>query len=356
MIGILCFNSLRYAQFVYKYADILEQKGVQYEVVYWNREGDYLGRGSNWISYDKRVNTFQPFYRKIIDFIGFTNFLYSMIAKKRYDKLIVLTTQTAIPLYPLLTRKYKSRYIYDYRDITYENIGFYKKMVDSLIECSAFTAISSNGFIDSQYLGKHPGKFIISHNSRTHDIKHISCSEKDSIRIVYWGQVRQPEFNKKICDILGNDYRFHLVYHGAGFHEEIKRYVLEKEYTNIEVTGAYNLQDIPKFAASTDYILNMYENDKQQQPAMTVKFYDSIHYQIPMIVSRGSYMARVVQKNGLGIVFSSDETSDELFRKIRLFDKEKYVLANANMMKSVVADDQNFENRLLDFVESPKEG
>lgn len=351
MIGIICFNSLRYAQFVYKYTEILDKNDVSYEVVYWNREGDSVGKGDNWISYEKRVNTFQNFYKKIFAFIGFTRFMYKTIKNKQYDKLIILTTQTAIPLFPLLTRKYKNKYIYDYRDITYENICIYKTMVNRLIDCSYFTSISSMGFIKSKYLGKHEGKYVMSHNSRDLTPVKVEKIPSDKIRIVYWGQVRQPEFNKKVCDLFGNDERFSLTYHGAGFHEELLRYVNEKGYMNIKLTGAYQLPDIEKFVRETDFVLNTYENDKQQQPAMTVKFYDALKYGIPMLVTKGSYMSELVIQNNIGFVvdFENNANLEALYQwnvsNRNIFDGVKVVSTQ------ILADDVIFRERLIEFCE-----
>lgn len=351
MIGIICFNSLRYAQFVYKYTELFDRNDIPYEVVYWNREGDSKGLGDNWISYDKQINTFQPFYKKIVDFIGFTRFMYKTIKTRMYNKVIILTTQTAIPLFPILIKRYKGKYIYDYRDITYENIYFYKKMVNKLIDESYATAISSRGFIESKYLDTHDGKFIIAHNSRNLSFVNVKKTESSKIRIVYWGQVRQPEFNKKICDLFGNDDRFMLTYHGAGFHEDIRKYIEEKKYNNIYVTGAYQLNDIEKFASNTDFILNMYENDKQQQPAMTVKFYDAIKYRLPMLVTKGSYMAHVVQKYEIGLCVDLDEPGllDIIFDEYIKNNKISYIEKYQEVLNSVNIDDKKFAEKILLF-------
>ena len=349
MIGVICFNSLRYAQFVYKYTDLFDSNNIQYEVVYWNREGDSVGRGSNWISYEKRVNTFQPFYKKVFRFIGFTRFMFKTIKIKDYDKLIILTTQTAVPLFTLLTGKYKNRYIYDYRDITYENFCIYKKIVNKLIDSSYFTAISSKGFIESKYLYSHDGKFIISHNSRDLSSVTIDKIPSQKIRIVYWGQVRQPEFNKRICDYFGNDERFFLTYHGAGFHEELVKYVEDKHYNNIRFTGAYNIHDIESFVKETDFVLNLYENDKQQQPAMTVKFYDSLKYSLPMIVAVGSYMGEVVKENYLGITFNNSIDPDFLFEELRSFDFVRFNYSCKVYRDRILAEDQLFFDSVFQF-------
>lgn len=348
MIGILCFVGIRYAQFIYKYTNILDAEQIDYEVVYWNREGDEVPEKENWIAYEKRVNTFQPFYKKISHFIGFTSFMKKTIRKRKYDKLIILTTQTAVPLYFTL-KKYSGRYIYDYRDITYERFSFYKKLVDSIIKHSYFTAISSKGFLDTL---SPSDKFIISHNTRDFSFTQVPKTSSDKVRVVYWGMVRQPQFNYRICDAFAKDDRFELYYHGAGYHEEIQLYCKNNNYSNIFITGAYKLDEIERFAENTDIILNMYENDRQQKPAMTVKFYDSLKYGIPMIVNKGSYMAQIVDKNRLGYVVDINDNSicEKLYSDFQSFDYKQYSNNLKHICTAIQNDNDLFKFKLIQFV------
>lgn len=347
MIGILCFVGIRYAQFIYKYTNILDAEQIDYEVVYWNREGDEVPEKENWIAYEKRVNTFQPFYKKISHFIGFTSFMKKTIRKRKYDKLIILTTQTAVPLYFTL-KKYSGRYIYDYRDITYERFSFYKKLVDSIIKHSYFTAISSKGFLQTLSASE---KFVMSHNTRNFDFVNIKKNSSEKVRVVYWGMVRQPNFNYKICDEFAKDNRFELYYHGAGYHEEIKLYCNNKNYDNIHVTGAYKLDEIPTFVENTDILLNMYENDRQQKPAMTVKFYDSLKYGIPMIVNKGSYMAKIVEENKIGFVIDLEQSNctDTLYNNYMSFDKDNYQRELIKVRQEISRDDDKFYEAVIAF-------
>lgn len=352
MIGIVSFLSPRYAQFIYKYTAILDEESIDYEVVFWNRELDNYSQNKNWIGYDKEVNTFQPFYKKIGSFISFSYFMYKTILKKKYDKLIILTTQTAIPLAPLLLSKYKEKYIYDYRDITYENFSLYKHIVNSLVKKSFFTAISSKGFVESQFLDES-NKFVISHNTRNFKLMKIDKVRSKKTRITYWGMVRQPEFNKKVCDFFSKFKNIELTYHGAGYHKEIQKYCQLKEYRNIIFTGKYNLSDIEDFVQNTDFVLNAYENDKQQQPAMTVKFYDSVMYQLPMIVTKNSYMSKIVSDFNLGLNIDWNEKVD-IEKEINNFDWEKYRESNKYVFNSINNDDRIFKDCVVKFCKDIK--
>lgn len=349
MIGVFSFLSLRYAQFAYKYTNILDEQGIDYEFVFWNRDGLQNPGKSNWISYDYTMDSFQPFLKKIWGFISFSKYMRKIIKEKKYDKLIVLTTQTAIPLFDILLKSYKSKYIYDYRDVTYENIGIYRKLVNKLVCNSCFTAISSMGFKRNL---KDSHKFVISHNTRVFELNHIEKTKSSKIRVVYWGMIRQLEFNCKICDLFSKDNRFQLVYHGAGYHKELFDYCKSMGYENISITGAYALEDIDEFATNTDIILNCYENDKKQRLAMTVKFYDSIRYQRPMLVTEGSYMGRIVKDKGLGWVidFNNKNCLDALIEKYTYLELENLEDNMELTMDEIKKDDQVFKKQLLLFL------
>lgn len=353
MIGIISFLSTRYAQFAYKYINILEEHKVEYEFVFWNREGDYKENKENWISYNREINSFQPFYKKIFGFLGFTHFMRKLIKENKYEKLIILTTQTAIPLYDILLSKYKNKYIYDYRDVTYENYSWYKKLVNRLVKYSNFTSISSYGFLK---VINSNNKTIISHNSRDFKLEKIPKKESNKIRITYWGMVRQLETNYKICDIFAADDRFELTYHGAGFHEELKKYCKSKGYSNIRITGKYELGDIKEFASETDIILNVYENDKTQKNAVTVKFYDSIQYGIPMMVMDESYMSELVETYKLGFKFNyhNKNLNDILYNEFKKFDFIKYQQNRQEIFNIIKEDDNDFERKVILFARGGK--
>lgn len=346
MIGVFSFLSLRYAQFVYKYTNILNEEGIPYELIVWNRDSLEKPKNDNWIFYEYNLDSFQPFYKKILGFISFSIYMRKMINDKKYDKMIILTTQTAIPLYDILLRKYKNKYIYDYRDVTFENFSLYRLLVDSLICNSNFTAISSDGFINNL---KPSTKFVMSHNTRNFKITHIQKTTSDKIRVVFWGMIRQLEYNKKICDLFSRDERFELVYHGEGYRKELETYCNQKNYKNVKFTGPYKLGEIEMFAINTDIVLNCYENDKKQKLAMTVKFYDSLQYGLPMLVTKGSYMEKYIEKYGIGfsVDFENDTNLEPVYR---------WIIENPNIDKGVKAaasqiikDDITFKYKLIDF-------
>ncbi|MEE1186431.1 MAG: hypothetical protein UHN02_03525 [Acutalibacteraceae bacterium] len=347
MVAILCFNSLRYAQYLYKYTAVLNRNNIAYEVIFWQRENEELPTDFKFKCYQKRLDTFQPFYKKIFGFLGYVSYLKKQIKKGKYSHLIVLTSQTAVPLCFVL-KKYKNKFIYDYRDITYENLGFYKKIVNKLISLSYFTAVSSLGFLKNF---DKSDKVIVAHNSRDIKSEIVKKTKSDKIRVTFWGMVRQVEFNKKICDLFANDDRFVLAYHGGGFYKELEQHVKENNYNNITFTGEYNLDDIKQFCKDTDILLNLYDNDKRQQPAMTVKYYDSVRFAIPSVVNDNSYMAQKVKENNIGFVINPDDKNclDKLYSEYNALDKKEFLLSVQKVLDKIKSDDEIFEKEVVKF-------
>lgn len=355
MIGIVGFNDISIMQYLKKYTNLLSASGIDYEIVYWNRSGatedaEYNGKT---VAYERQINTYQPFYKKIVGFLRYTAFMYKTVKTKRYDKLIILTTQTAIPLYPLLTGKYRGKYVYDYRDITKEKkLGLYCKMVKKLIENSAFTAFSSKGFWRELGIDENE-KTLVSHNTQKSCEKSeykARKTEQTPIKLVYWGMVRQVKFNKYVCDCFGNDDRFDVVYHGEGYYKELSEYCDQKKYKNISFTGRYEFSQISDFVESTDILNCLYENDETQKPAMPVKLYDAVHYRLPVIVTADSYLQEFSKDAKGCFAFGGEgKISDAVFDWYKNLSTQDIEEGYGALEKQIYCDDINFGKELLHF-------
>ena len=117
-------------------------------------------------------------------FIKYMRFVYTTIRAHKYDRLIVLTAQTAVMLSPLLLSIYRKKYIFDYRDMTFEKNKVYKYIIKNLFRYSSINSVSSPGFLD--VLGIH-GKYIISHNCSDFSLRNLQPTKANVIRIVFWG-------------------------------------------------------------------------------------------------------------------------------------------------------------------------
>lgn len=354
MIGIICVNSLRYSQYIYKYTLALEYLGINYYVIFWNRESDCSNEllNEHFIPYKEECDNFASRFSKVRPYLRFRSFVKGELSKRKIDKLIVLTSQTAVLFAPELLSG-KIQYIFDYRDITFEKNIAYKRLVKFLANKSEFFAVSSPYFAD--LIGVKTDKVIFAHNTRRKLVSHDTQKEYHfPIRIVYWGMIRQVDFNKRVIDIFGNDDRFQLTYHGGGCSDNLIRYCQSKQYRNIYFTGPYTLSDIEGFACGTDILLNAYENDEIQAHAFTTKYYDAIRYGIPMIVTQESDMCSSVTKYGLGfcVDWLSDDVANLIFESYQKFSFEEFEHGRLMVIEKVQQDDDRFVKKLKEFAET----
>lgn len=351
MIGIIGFANLDIMPYLRKYTDVLDENNINYDIVYWNRDGilekkDFNG---NAICYSYEMKTHQPFYKKIGGFVRYTNFIRKTIKKRKYDKLILLTSQTAVPISDiLLCKKYSGKYVYDYRDITKEKNKLYKRLVQKLICNSYFTGISSFGF--KRVIGESD-KFVKSHNCRKLAVLGSKSSKEEPINISFWGLVRSVSSNKRICDIFGNDSRFSLYYHGNGFYKEIQEYCKEKNYNNIHFSGRYSPDDVQKFADNANIIHSIYDNGTVMRNAMPNKVYDAVRYAKPIMVAKNSYMAEFLDNYSFKFDFDIENTtSDDVYEWYNQLDCKTCSKEYMKLYECIKKDDDTFTKALMSFV------
>lgn len=352
-IAIVGFHNLHLMQFLYKYTDIFDKNNISYDVLYWDRDMDSNLKckafKGNSISYRYKMSNYQPKAKKIHGFVGCMRYFCKIIKKNKYDHIILLTTQTALPLYMLSRTVRKSKFVFDYRDLTYEKNSICRRIIKGIIEKSEFTAISSMGF--KKVLGES-NKFVMSHNVSNLKMECLPKKRSRNIRVVFWGMIRQIEWNKKICDLFGNVPGIELCYCGEGNTEELKKHC--EKYHNIVFTGRYTVDQIPSFVEQTDVLLNLYENDEQQKPAMTVKLYDGIRYVVqesdgtktPYFILDREQILSPCQAIGKLLIWDGCDSAawDKLY-KVKLFKGRRYPFG-------VLHEDLNFTSKL--FSESNK--
>lgn len=291
-----------------------------------------------------------PKWKKIFGYLKCRRFFINQIKKNKYDKLILLTTQTAIALSPLVLAQYKERFILDFRDLTMEKLPPYKAVEMQLIKHAAFVSISSPGFIE--FLSSK-GDYVLSHNCKNLLVNKKDTSKDEPIRITFWGMVRQEAFQKRICDKFGNDNRFILSYHGEGCTEQLAEYCQEKGYSNICLTGRYYPEEIENFVADTDILLNLYENEGKQEYALTVKLYDGVRYQLPMLVAKDSFMEQYLKDyhfaKAIDLGRVKPEEISEWYSQLR---EDMLNLEFKRFAKQIELDDRIFESKLMKFVEN----
>lgn len=320
MIG---FTKIMYMPYMNFYLNQLLKSDNEISLIYWARDRNLdinVPIGVKTYCFKDSMMDSQSLITKIPHFINFRRFASKVIKKNDFDMIILMHSTPAVLLHDSIISAYKRRYIFDYRDFTYENLKLYKAIIHKIVKNSILTFVSSRGYL--KYL-PNVNNIYISHNIEFSSIDqrmHMKDSLKsgEAINIRFWGLIRHIEINKTIIDRLGNDSRFILHYHGREQSEgqTLKKYVKDNFVNNVYFHGEYKPADRIKFAFHTDLIHNIYDNDIKTIYAIGNKYYDGLTFRIPQICNKDSFMGRTVEAEGLGIMLDPRDLSfgDSIFK------------------------------------------
>lgn len=334
-ILILGFTKIKYMPYMHFYLDQIDKTKNEIHLIFWDRDG------TRDVSIDDRI-ILHCFKRNMSDALPLKQKMPSIIAYGKYakktinninpDYLIVLHSTTALTIIGNLLGKYKNKYIFDYRDITYERFYIYRKLISDIVLSSTLTFISSDGF--RIFLPNVNDKMITSHNLlkssllKREEYKDREHDTSKTIRIAFWGMIRHLSINERIVDILGNDKRFEIHYYGRASSKWIEFFDKCKiNYNNVFYHGEYLPEDRNEFAKKTDLIHNLYSNNDATTPyAMGNKFYDGLIFYIPQLCTDGSFMGDMCNKYGVGLSCNLDDNdlADKIYEFYQTLDYKSF--------------------------------
>lgn len=358
---LLGFGKIAYMPYMNFYLDTLKgREDISFELIYWDRDGKPDAELTNRISKAYKFKAYLeeqlPFLKKLKYFMKYRQFALKILAQNKYDRIIVLHTTPGLTLLDYLVRKYKKRYLLDFRDISYEYIWFYRQLVGLLSRNSALTFVSSNAF--RRFLPKNTNIYTV-HNYLENSLNYKMLRKQSErlrkvIRIGYWGLVRQVGVNKKFMDALGNDKRFELHYYGRMQQDgrDMEEYAKKKGYSNVFFHGAYLPEERYDFAKKTDLIHNVYDCGHITGNATGNKYYDGIIFGIPQICTEGSYMGELVQKNELGIAIDLDSNNiaGRIWEYYESMNWDKFDKGCIRELNDIFNEQENAKMRLKKFL------
>lgn len=354
MIGIIFIGDINKEPYVDKYIDLLNQNNVDFEIIMWSRFGKVIKRKNykNAHIFTYSQNKYAHKLLKLLGFIKFSKFIKKIIKRNKYDKLIILTTLTALLCYKLLKKKYKNRYIFDFRDLSYENLKLYKKIVDKIILNSYFTCISSRGF--EKVLTKYD--YVMAHNFRYSDLKNSKFNkfQKNTmgpLNILYIGTSRGILYNISLMNIFGNDSRFILHIYGYGCDNE-KVIEYSKKFSNVVIKGEYLNDEKLRFYDFADLICYNYPSTFNCNYALANKYYDSLIFKKPLIGNIVTYSGKLIIEKNLGISLSFEDLnfSDKVFEYYSNINEDLFNKAINEEINIVLEEDKLYLNKIEEFV------
>lgn len=178
IIGFIDKNKIPYLEF---YEKEIQKNNIEYNIIFWDRFNNLKTKKNN-NEYTIHIKCIpgENKLKKLIPMFLFKLEVEKIINREQYTHLIVLTTIPGVLLAKTLLHKFQNKYILDIRDYTYEKYGFYKNIVEKLIEKSYFTTISSKGFL--KFLPRSE-KIITCHNiSNVNSVKTYSYMYRTELR------------------------------------------------------------------------------------------------------------------------------------------------------------------------------
>lgn len=353
--------SLNVSPYIYSYIEILEKNDIPYDYLYWNREDPEYNLPQNFFPYNNKCSKRTLKYKKISGTIGFYNYVKKHLKKNQYEFIIVFTIGVAILTQKLLSA-YNDRIVIDIRD--YSPICKIKAInivLRRVVNKSVFVAISSQGFKTWLPISN---KYVVSHNTRKNLVVENLCaidgcfSRNKNVKILTIGQIRDYIPNERLISQLAFFPNMMMIVAGYGNTEEqLREYVRQNKVQNVKFIGRYNKKDEEGIVRDCDIINILTGNDINSNSLMSNRFYLSVLYRKPMIVTQNTYQADVVKKYEIGIVVgNNDDLYSAIMNYCENFEWEKYNRGCENFLKDTLKDIIMFESKLMNVIKQRLRG
>ena len=309
------------------YEALLRECGVNYQIVLWDRRG--LGAAA------EREHAFlfhaknpRSKLGKLLPFLRWRGFVLRLLRQRQYDRLIVLTTVPAVLLSDRLLGAYSGKYWMDIRDFTYENIRWYRGIVERLTRGAAGVSISSDGF--RTFLDKGIPLYL-SHNLTNESAEERLCHldpRKRPIVIGFLGGLRYEKQNQSLMRQLAGSKKYSLCYMGKSHPGcDFPGFCRRNHIENVRFFPAYQNEDKPELYRAIDLINSIYGADTEvTRLALPNKLYDCALFKKPILVSEGTYLASVVREYqmGLSVDLGTESVEARLDEYLSAFDREAF--------------------------------
>lgn len=302
--------------------------------------------------YHKRMQGDSFILKKLYYYWKYTCFIKKCIKKVQYDKLIVFGPQIGIFLYPFLNRYYKNQFVLDYRDLSIEQ--HFKSIYEKLLQISGLNTISSPAFQECLPKGV---KYVISHNindSLTREAlkKEMLANEKSKITVLTIGAIRDLEQNIELMNALAFNAMFQIRFVGkSDLSDVVKGYAEKHQIVNASFVGFYKKEEEGSYVNESTFLNIYYPRKLSHDTAISNRFYNSLIYCKPMIVTKDTIQGDLVEKYGVGIAIENCEgLADKLIEYQRTFNLETYMEGRNALLELIIGQQDEFVEMFHSFV------
>ncbi len=341
LVGIVAANNLRVSPYVFYYTQILEELEIKYEILVPNRNTQIE---------DIKINNVHKFswsrkFPSIVNYCIYSNRL-KKYSNKRFDFLIVLTTNVAVFSSVWLANKFNKKYIVDIRDYTYENNQFYYKLEKRAISHAALRVISSSKY--QVFLPE--SDYLVCHNNGWSYKREVVKVKKKNGRIVigYVGAIAYKKQCKRMIDLVKEDDRFEFHFYGSGIAEsELKEYVKLMSCDRIKFFGVYDSKEKKQIIEKIDILFNAYGNGfPLVDYALSNKLYDALYFCKPILNSPNTYMNEMSGPLSFAIDLEIANDLDELVYWYNSLDMDALEIYAQKTYFKIVEEEQITKDKI----------
>ena len=350
-IALVLPGSIWYAPYVRIYTRILDEQKVDYSIISWNREGDdkpegfqydvpcAKGHGSaGWKAYK-----------------GYIKYIKKTIKEQGFDRIIVFGPQMTCLLSTYLLLHFRGRYMIDYRDLSIEQKAGFKQLFAVMLKFSQANVISSPGF--KRCLPKRD--YYLSHNFDVNAVR-AAISEpaigsfdiSKGIEVLTIGAIRDLSSNMEVVKALANKDGIQLNFVGKGGAADVIKEYCEKEgVKNVSFTGFYQKHEEAGYVKNATFMNIFYPRVITHDTALSNRFYNSLIYKKPMIVTSHTTQGDFAADNRLGVALENcNSLYDALNGFVEKEDYTEYAERCNSLLKSFLNDQEKFEGAVKEFV------
>jgi len=325
-----------------------------FDIIYWNRDGikEYI-KANNifYLNYNLRAG--DSIYKKIKGYFIFKKYAEKILKRNDYDGIILLQTIAGVLLRRVIKKYYCKKYILDIRDYTMERNWLFYRIEKDVIEHSAMTVISSEGY--KKFLPAFD--YILLHNNRELDVNVIKKirernKKRNKLVIAFIGFVNYLEQQKKLINTFKNDERFEIRFIGKNA-DKLKPYCIENKILNVKIEDQFSPENIMSYYSDVDIINNLYGNNTPTLDyALSNKLYFAAELMMPILVCEGTFMEEISLKYGFGYTFNLDDPDacDKLYIYYQNLDWERFQKNCDLFLNKVNEENKMFDEKVKKFL------
>lgn len=347
-IALVVPNNLWVCPYISNYSRILDKEGAEYEIISWNR----AGKEEKGIQYNKQETT-RSLIGVLWSYLKFAGFVKKTLVAGQYERVVVFSPQLAIFMVNFLKKHYRGRYILDYRDLSIEQKPLLGYLFKSALRNSYANVVSSPGFL--QYLPK-AFEYVVSHNFNLDRVSSVSVGNMNQVtggcvKVLTIGAIREDR-NIEVIDALGNVDGFELQFVGKGIAaKSLEEYARNKGYKNVSFTGYYEKKEEPRIIEGCALINIVYPLIPSHISALSNRFYNSLIFKRPMVVTKNTIQGDYAEKYGVGLVVDTcDHLGDKILAYLAHLDYTDYCERCERLLDAFVEENHHFENVISGFV------